>query len=139
MPWGEINRIQRPDAAGFLPFDDDLPSLPVAGAPGWLGSVFTFDTRRAEGGRRSYGQHGNSFVKVVEFAPTVRARSIFVFGQSGDPTSPHYFDQAELYSASRFKPAWFSREEVESHSERTYHLTMPVYPPRNFVDVAGRP
>jgi acyl-homoserine lactone acylase PvdQ len=122
VPWGEINRIQRPDAGGLLPFDDDLPSLPVAGAPGWLGSVFTFHSGKAGGTKRQYGQHGNSFVKVVEFTPDVRARSVFVFGQSGDPGSPHYFDQAEVYSASRFKPAWFSREEVEAHAERTYQL-----------------
>ncbi|UCD25150.1 MAG: penicillin acylase family protein, partial [Gemmatimonadota bacterium] len=122
VPWGEINRIQRPDAAGHLPFNDSLPSLPVAGAPGWLGSVFVFHAQRAEGGKRSYGQHGNSFVKVVEFTPTVSARSIFVFGQSGDPRSPHYFDQAELYSASEFKPAWFAREDVEAHAQRTYTL-----------------
>ncbi len=125
VPWGELNRIQRPDAAGRLPFDDAVPSLPVAGAPGWLGSIFTFHARRAEAGRRRYGVHGNSFVKVVEFAPAVQARSIFVFGQSGDPASPHYFDQAELYSARRFKPAWFAREEVEAHVQRTYTLRVP--------------
>lgn len=129
VPWGEINRIQRPDAAGRLPFDDALPSLPAAGAPGWLGSVFTFHTRRAEGGKRRYGEHGNSFVKVVEFTPAVQARSIFVFGQSGDPASPHYFDQAQLYSAEQFKSAWFWRTEVEAHAERTYRLTVPVAAP----------
>jgi acyl-homoserine-lactone acylase len=122
VPWGEVNRIQRPDASGRLPFDDALPSLPAAGAPGWLGSVFTFHTQRAEGGKRHYGVHGNSFVKVIEFAPDVRSHSIFVFGQSGDPASPHYFDQAELYSAKAFKPAWFSREDVEAHAQRTYQL-----------------
>lgn len=127
VPWGEINRIQRPDAAGLLPFDDALPSLPVAGAPGWLGSVFTLNGSKADNGKRLYGVHGNSFVKVVEFAPTVRARSVFVFGQSGDPTSPHYFDQAELYSSKQFKPSWFSRDEVEAHAERTYTLTVPTF------------
>jgi acyl-homoserine lactone acylase PvdQ len=98
----------------------------VAGAPGWLGSVFTFHAQRAEDGMRHYGVHGNSFVKVVEFTPAVRARSIFVFGQSGDPASPHYFDQAEVYSASAFKPAWFSREDVEAHAERTTALSVPA-------------
>jgi acyl-homoserine lactone acylase PvdQ len=126
VPWGELNRIQRPDAAGRLPFDDARPSLPVSGAPGWLGSVFTFHARRAENGKRRYGMHGNSFVKVVEFTPAVQARSIFVFGQSGDPASPHYFDQAELYSAGEFKPAWFSRDEVEAHAGRTYSLRVPA-------------
>jgi len=129
VPWGEINRIQRPDAAGHLPFDDALPSLPVAGAPGWLGSVFTFHARPGDNTKRHYGEHGNSFVKVVEFGPAVRARSIFVFGQSGDPASPHYFDQAELYSASSFKPAWFSRNEVEAHAVRTYQLQLPANVP----------
>jgi acyl-homoserine-lactone acylase len=125
VPWGEINRIQRPDASGQVPFDDALPSLPVAGAPGTLGSVFTFHSRPAENGRRRYGEHGNSFVKVVEFTPTIQARSVFVFGQSGDPESPHYFDQAGVYSASTFKPAWFTREEVEAHAERLYEVTFP--------------
>lgn len=125
VPWGEVNRIQRPDAAGDLPFRDALSSLPVAGAPGWLGAIFVFHAEPAEEGRRRYGRHGNSFVKVIEFTPEVDARSVFVFGQSADPTSPHYFDQAELYSARRFKPAWFAGEEVEANAERTYVVTFP--------------
>ncbi|MDX1546317.1 MAG: penicillin acylase family protein [Rhodothermales bacterium] len=128
VPWGEVNRIQRPDAAGRAPFDDALPSQPVAGAPGWLGSVFTFHARPAEAGRRHYGVHGNSFVKVIEFTPEVRARSIFVFGQSGDPASPHYFDQAALYSAKQFKPAWFSRDEVTARAAKTYTLPLSAVP-----------
>ncbi|UCF20403.1 MAG: penicillin acylase family protein [Gemmatimonadota bacterium] len=121
VPWGEINRIQRPDASGQLPFSDSLPSLPVAGAPGWLGSVFTFHTESPAGQHRRYGIHGNSFVKVIEFGPEIRARSLLTFGQSGNPRSPHYFDQAPLYSNKRFKPAWFALEEVAANSERVYH------------------
>lgn len=122
VPWGELNRLQRPDAAGREPFSDELPSLAVAGAPGWLGSVFTFHTRTAPDGKRGYGVHGNSFVKVIEFTPRPRARSLWVFGQSARPESPHYFDQAELYSQRRFKVAWFARSEVEANTQRTVRL-----------------
>ncbi len=120
VSWGQVNRAQRPDASGSVPFDDLLASVAVAGAPGFLGSFFTFNARFPNGGRVGYGVHGNSFVKVIEFAPEIRAGSILTFGASGHTESPHYFDQAPLYAAKRFKPAWFSRSDVEANAERTY-------------------
>jgi acyl-homoserine-lactone acylase len=120
VAWGELNRLQRPPSQDDDDFSDDLPSVPVAGAPGALGSVFVFHI--GDWGRTNirYGEHGNSFMKVIEFGPVVRGRSLLVFGQSGDPTSPHFFDQAQLYSDREFKPAWFTREEVEANAVESY-------------------
>jgi acyl-homoserine lactone acylase PvdQ len=115
VAWGELNRLQRPPSQDPDDFSADLPSLPVAGAPSAAGSVFVFHTEPGSTGVR-YGQHGNSFMKVIEFGSTVRGRSLLVFGQSGDPDSPHFFDQAQLYSNRAFKPAWFMREEVEANA-----------------------
>jgi penicillin amidase len=66
------------------------------------------------------GISGNSFVKVVEFTAVPRAMSILNYGQRGDPTSPHWFDQATLYAARQFKPAWWSREEVAANADTSY-------------------
>jgi penicillin amidase len=44
-----------------------------------------------------------------------------VFGQNAEPSSPHYFDQAQLYSKKEFKPAWFSLDEIKANSKRVYH------------------
>lgn len=120
VAWGELNRLQRPPSQDDDDFSDDLPSVPVAGAPGALGSVFVFHI--GDWGRTNvrYGEHGNSFMKVIEFGPVARGRSLLVFGQSGDPDSPHFFDQAELYSDRQFKPAWFTREEVEANAVESY-------------------
>ena len=112
MPWGDFNRIQRRHWSGDEPFDDDAPSYGVPGGPGRLGAIFVFNAVPEEGQKRRYGRHGNSYVSLVEFGDPVRAKSVMFFGQSGDPESPHYFDQAELYSRGEFKDAWFDTDEV---------------------------
>jgi penicillin amidase len=121
VAWGDINQLQRVSSGGDQPFDDNRPSLGVPGGPSWLGMVFAFDTRTSPGQRRQYGIQGHSYVSVVEFGPEVKARSILVMGETANPKSPHYFDQAPLYVRQEFKPAWFTVEEVRTNAESAYH------------------
>jgi len=121
VKWGDINRLERRQSGGGEPFSDAVESLPVAGGPGPIGIVFNFYARPEAGQKKMYGVAGDSFVSVVEFGPVPKAQSILVFGENSAPGSRHYFDQSRLYANEEFKPAWFTLEDIQAHTEREYH------------------
>ena len=121
MPWGEVNRYQRLTGRIEETYDDAKPSLPVAFTSAVWGSLASYKARAYPGTKKRYGDVGNSFVAVVEFGPRVVARSVMAGGQSNQPGTKHFTDQAELYSNGRFKEVRFYPEDVKAHAERTYH------------------
>ncbi len=121
VSWGEINRLQRLTADIVQPFDDGKASLPVGFAPGQWGALASFDSIKPRTTKRIYGSSGNSFVAAVEFGPTVRAKAIMTGGESADPSSPHFADQALMYTEGRFRDVLFTPQDVLAHAERRYH------------------
>ena len=119
-PWGEVNRYQRINGDIVQPFSDDQPSKPVFFASSRWGSLASFGARTYPGTKKMYGTSGNSFVGVVEFGDKVRAKSILAGGISGDPDSPHFDDQVDMYINGEFKDVFYYREDVEAHAEKTY-------------------
>ena len=120
-PWGEFNRYQRNDGEIFQEFDDSKPSIAVGMASSLWGALASFGTRFGEDTKRQYGTSGNSFVAVVEFGDKVKAKSMLAGGQSSNPDSPHFDDQAQRYADGLFKDVAYYREDVEKRAEKTYH------------------
>jgi acyl-homoserine-lactone acylase len=119
-PWGEINRFQRITNEIQGRYDDNLPSLPIGYNSSLWGSLAAYGSRAYPNTKRWYGNVGNSFVAVVEFGPKVKAKSLLAGGQSGNPFSPHFVDQAERYSKGEFKDVSFYREDVLKNARKRY-------------------
>jgi acyl-homoserine-lactone acylase len=120
-PWGGINRFQRLTGDIVQPFSDAGPSVPVEFTSAVWGSLASFGARAYPGTKKWYGTSGNSFVAAVEFGEKVRARAVTAGGESGNPASPHFNDEAQRYSTGDLREVYFYRSQLQGHIEREYH------------------
>lgn len=108
VAWGDVHRVRWGDV-----------DAPVSGCPSSLGCFrhlgFTEDD---DGLWRAYT--GDAWILAVEFAEVPRARSVLVFGQTGDPDSPHFDDQAGMFARGELKPVAFTDDEIERDLQRRY-------------------
>jgi acyl-homoserine-lactone acylase len=120
-PWGDINRFQRLNDDIAPSFDDAGPSIPVGFTSSQWGSLASFGARAYPGTKKWYGTSGNSFVAVVEFGETVKARAATAGGENGNPASKHFNDEAKRYSTGALRDVYFYRSQLKGHTEREYH------------------
>lgn len=118
VPWGEVTRFQR---SGEIDprFDDSKESIPVGLASATFGCLPAFEPVWQKT-NKAYGVAGNSFVAVVEFGEKIRAKSIVAGGQSFQPDSKNFNDQAMMFLQGKFKEVNFYKEDVLKNSARSY-------------------
>jgi acyl-homoserine-lactone acylase len=121
-PWGDINRFQRVKNEIVATFNDTMPSIPVMFTSARWGSLASFGAHAYPNTKKWYGISGNSFVAVVEFGKdSVRARAVTAGGESGNPASKHFNDQATRYATGDFRTVYYYRSQLAGHTEREYH------------------
>jgi acyl-homoserine-lactone acylase len=121
VPWGVMHRLRREGT------DIDLPGNGASGEPlgafhvVHYGAVVDGQIRyvpTADGRFRSIA--GETFVAEVEFGPgRPTARVLLSYGNATQPGSPHVGDQLALLARQEMRPAWRTREELQSHVEDT--------------------
>ncbi len=119
-PWGDINRFQRRTGDIVQPFADTAASIPVPFTSSRWGSLASFGARAYKGTKKWYGTSGNSFVAVVEFGDSVRAKAVTAGGLNSVPGSKHFGDQAARYAAGDLRDVYFYRSQLKGHTEREY-------------------
>jgi acyl-homoserine lactone acylase PvdQ len=120
-PWGQVNRFQRLTGDIVQPFNDAGASSSVPFVSSLWGSLASFGARQYPGTKRWYGTSGNSFVAVVEFGDSVRAKAVSAGGESGHPDSKHFNDQAQRYTKGQLRDVYFYPNQLKGHTERQYH------------------
>jgi acyl-homoserine-lactone acylase len=130
VPFGQIHRIQRHAESADLvsiPFTDEMPSLPCAGAHGPMGVIFTqyytptIQIPFFKKVKNHYGVVGLTYMATYEFGDKITGASLLHFGSSGDPKSEHYFDQARLVSQRKLKKELFYWDDVLAGARQVYH------------------
>ncbi|MFA6116947.1 MAG: penicillin acylase family protein [Sphingomonas sp.] len=120
VAWGRINRFQRLDDSIDARFDDSKPSIAVPFVSGQWGSLASYGAKPYPNTKNYYGTSGNSFVAVVEFGPRLKAWAVTAGGESGNPASLHFNDQAQRYADGNLRPVYFYPQDLTGHVERKY-------------------
>jgi len=110
VPWGTAHRIVR----GSREF-------PVNGGSNEAQSLRLVNIDRVED-FVGYCESGSSFMMIVELSDPVQAFSALPYGQTDDPSSPHFDDATERYCNDQFKPAYFTLGDVLANLESTKEL-----------------
>jgi len=107
IPWGQLLRLRR--GTLDLPLDGDV------GFFGGLECLRATGTQNKDQNGRFVFDGGQVIPTVVELTDPIQVWSIVPFGQSRRPESPHYADQAHLYSAGQMRPAWHAWSQLRDH------------------------
>ncbi len=116
--WSEVHQLEHGHPMGQVALLRPLFNVgpfPVAGTREVINNMaFTYD---------STGYYkvtsGPSTRRVIDFSDVENSMSILPTGQSGNPFSSHYEDQAELYRSGGFRKMLLNQQEIENQTEHT--------------------
>ncbi len=117
----QINRFQRLTGDIVQPFDDAGPSIPVPFISAQWGSLASFGAKAlSERPSATTGRAGTASWRWWSSGDRVKAMAVSAGGESGDPASRHFNDQALRYSQGDLREVYFYPEQLKGHVERTY-------------------
>ncbi|MCC6794993.1 MAG: penicillin acylase family protein [Candidatus Hydrogenedentes bacterium] len=112
VPWGEVYRVGR--SGRYFP----APGADFGGSTDGINMTETLlDVRSSEdkdNPGKYIGDNGSQTTMLMLFREDgIESYTLCPWGQSGDPASKHYVDQAEqLYGKRQMKPTWWKKEEL---------------------------
>jgi acyl-homoserine-lactone acylase len=106
VPWGQVNVTVR---GGTFPMDGT-----------GLYDILHPDDGPQQGNGQILDNNGWGHLMIVMEGEPKEIWSLLPYGESEDPSSPHYNDQARLHSRREIKQFWFSPQQITDHSESVW-------------------
>lgn len=109
--WGEVHTVEHEHPLGKVAALRGLFNVGPFASPGSNEVINNlFFGLNNEG--KYYVKGGPSTRRIVDFSDIENSWSILPTGQSGNPFSKHYSDQAEMYNAGKFRKMKLNKEEI---------------------------
>ncbi|WP_406844590.1 penicillin acylase family protein [Flavobacterium soyae] len=109
--WGEVHTVEHEHPLGKVAALRGLFNVGPFASPGSnevINNLFFGLTNEG----KYYVKGGPSTRRIVDFSDIENCWSILPTGQSGNPFSKHYSDQAEMYNAGKFRKMKLNKEEI---------------------------
>lgn len=109
--WGKVHTVEHEHPMGKVAALRKLFNVGPFASPGSNEVINNQFFGYNENGRY-YVKGGPSTRRVVDFSDIENSCSILPTGQSGNPFSKHYDDQAEMFNAGKFRRMKLNKEEI---------------------------
>lgn len=115
--WGKVHTVEHEHPLGKVKALRGIFNVGPFDSPGSNEVINNlFFGFNAEG--KYYTKGGPSTRRVIDFADIENSWSILPTGQSGNPFSKHYDDQAEMYNAGKFRKMKLNKDEIVKTSTK---------------------
>jgi penicillin amidase len=106
VPWGQVNVTIR---GGTFPMDGT-----------GLFDVLHPDDGPQQSNGQIFDNDGWGHLMIVMEGEPKEIWSLLPYGESENPSSPHYNDQTKLHSSRELKQFWFSPQQIRDHTESVW-------------------
>ncbi|ABQ03537.1 penicillin acylase family protein [Flavobacterium johnsoniae] len=109
--WGEVHTVEHEHPLGKVAALRGLFNVGPFASPGSnevINNLFFGFTNEG----KYYVKGGPSTRRIVDFSDVENSWSILPTGQSGNPFSKHYSDQAEMYNTGKFRKMKLNKDEI---------------------------
>ena len=122
--WGTVHALTHPHPLGKINILNKLFGLNV-GSFRAGGSTMTVNKGEYEVLQGFHQSVGASFRRIVDLRNMNNTQFIIPTGQSGQPNSIHYDDQAALYNAGKYRTTWFDEDFIRNNKQFRHLVLLP--------------